>query len=91
MLILVSEAQKKATTKYESKVYDKILVRVPKGKKDVLQNTCKLNGVSVNKLLNDFINEYIENNTNNDTYDIDNDMGNENINVHIGIDGDGAE
>lgn len=86
-----NEIQKKATIKYMKKTYDEIKFRVPKGKKDVLQNTCKLNGVSVNKLLNDFINEYIENNTNNDTYNIDNDMGNMNINVHIGVDGDGAE
>jgi len=35
----VTEAQKKATAKYESKAYDKILLRVPKGTKDRIKAT----------------------------------------------------
>lgn len=35
----VSEAQKKATAKYEKENYDKILVRFPKGTKELIQKS----------------------------------------------------
>lgn len=35
----VSEAQKKATAKFEKAKYDKILVRLPKGTKEKIQAT----------------------------------------------------
>lgn len=53
---MVSEAQKKATYKWESKAYDKVLVRLPKGKKEEIQNACLLTGES----LNGFIAQAIE-------------------------------
>lgn len=36
-MMTVSQAQKKATAKYEKEKYDKILVRLPKGMKDQIQ------------------------------------------------------
>lgn len=47
----VSEAQKRATAKYEKENYDKILVRFPKGTKE-----------RIAKVTNDSINGYIINN-----------------------------
>lgn len=35
--------------------YDRIGLMIPKGKKAKLQEYCKIQGISVNKLLNDFI------------------------------------
>ncbi len=35
----VTEAQKKATIKYEKENYDKILVRFPKGTKELIQKS----------------------------------------------------
>lgn len=46
--IPVSEAQKKATAKYEKENYDKILVRFPKGMKEKIQEKSKsINGFIV--------------------------------------------
>lgn len=35
----VTEAQKKATAKYEKENYDKVLVRFPKGTKELIQKS----------------------------------------------------
>ena len=44
----VSEAQKKATMRYEKKNYDKVLLRLPKGLKDEIKETGKsINGFIV--------------------------------------------
>lgn len=51
----VSKAQKAATAKYESKVYDKILLRLPKGKKLVIELAAKRTGESVNGFIADAI------------------------------------
>lgn len=53
----VSDAQKKATAKYEAKAYDKILLRLPRGKKAVIEEFVRWNGGSVNSFINDAINE----------------------------------
>lgn len=48
----VSKAQKSATAKYESKAYDKVLVRMPKGRKDEIQTFATQTGESVNGFIN---------------------------------------
>lgn len=48
----VSKAQKSATAKYESKAYDKVLVRMPKGRKDEIQIFAAQTGESVNGFIN---------------------------------------
>lgn len=58
----VSEAQKRATAKYEKENYDKILVRFPKGTKE-----------RISKVTNDSINSYIISNV---LSKLDNDEGN---------------
>lgn len=44
----VSKAQQRATPKYEAKVYDKLLLRLPKGQKEVIQDHAAAAGESVN-------------------------------------------
>ncbi len=44
----ISEAQKKAVAKYNAKSYDEIKLRVPKGKKDIIQGVAEQQGKSVN-------------------------------------------
>lgn len=55
----VSKAQKKATAKYEKEKYDKVLVRLPKGKKEKIQTISS----SVNGFINKAIDEKIERDT----------------------------
>lgn len=56
----VSDAQKAATAKYEARVYDKVLVRFPKGKKERLQTHAEAQGESVNGFINRAIDEAME-------------------------------
>lgn len=56
----VSKAQMAATAKYEAKVYDKILVRLPKGKKDEIQAHAEARSESVNGFINRAITETME-------------------------------
>lgn len=56
----VSKAQMAATAKYEAKVYDKILVRLPKGKKDEMQAHAEARSESVNGFINRAITETME-------------------------------
>lgn len=59
----VTEAQKRATAKYEAANYDKVLIRFPKGTKDRIQLTGdSVNGFTVRAVL-DRLNE-IETNDN---------------------------
>lgn len=53
----VTAAQKKATAKYEKENYDKILLRLPKGTKELIQNATT---GSVNGFIYDAIKEKIE-------------------------------
>lgn len=50
----VSEAQKRATAKYEKENYDKVLVRFPKGTKDRIKDTGvdSVNSYIINCVLN---------------------------------------
>ena len=56
----VSKAQKVATAKYEAKVYDKILLRLPRGKKETIQAHAEARSESVNGFINRAIDEAIE-------------------------------
>jgi len=54
---MVTDAQKKATLKYESKNYDKALLRMPKGRRDKIKAHAKSTGYDS---LNAYINALIE-------------------------------
>ena len=43
--------QNKYIQEFEKQSYDKILLRIPKGKKAELQDYAKCNGISLNKLI----------------------------------------
>lgn len=52
-----TEAQKQATARYNKKAYDRIDVIVPKGKRKVIQDFAKKQGLSTNKFINEAINK----------------------------------
>ena len=56
----VTKAQKKATAKYEQLNYDKILVRIEKGKKNVIKNYAESHGESLNGFIKRAIDETIQ-------------------------------
>ncbi len=55
-----SKAQQKAVAKYENANYDKILIRMPKGKKDIIKAHADKKGESINGFVNRAIDETIE-------------------------------
>ena len=46
--------------RYEDKAYDKVLVRFPKGKKDIIKAHAEKNGESVNGFVNRAIDETMQ-------------------------------
>lgn len=44
----ISEAQKRAVAKYNAKSYDRLELKVAKGKKDIIQGIAEKQGKSVN-------------------------------------------
>ena len=56
----VSKAQKAATAKYEAKTYDKVLLRMPRGRKEIIQTHAEAHSESVNSFINRAIDEAIE-------------------------------
>lgn len=56
----VTEAQKRATAKYNAKAYDRIELRVPKGKKEEIKMTAEEHGETVNTLINRAIDRELE-------------------------------
>lgn len=56
---MVTKAQIKATTKYESEHYDKVLVRIPKGHRSVWKGFAECNGTSLNQFIVNCVNEQI--------------------------------
>ena len=57
----ISQAQLKATQKYQAKVYDRIAFRVKKGYKQELEEMAKQENKSLNQFVLDCIKEHIEN------------------------------
>ena len=53
----VSKEQIKATSKYESKNYDKILLRLPKGKRELVRVAAGRTGESLNGYITKAIDE----------------------------------
>jgi len=58
--VAYSEAQKRANRKYNEKAYDRIELKVTKGKKADLQTYAKKKGESLNGFVNRAIDETIE-------------------------------
>lgn len=56
----VSRAKQEATARYEAKVYDKVLVRLPKGHKAEIQAHAEARGESVNGFIGRAIDETME-------------------------------
>ncbi len=61
----VSKAQKKATKKYVKNHYDRIDMRVPKGKREIISKHAKDYDGSLNKFLNRAVDEAMERDKNN--------------------------
>ena len=56
----ISEAQKRANRKYNEKAYDRIELKVPKGKKAVIKDFAEKQNKSVNGFVNEAIDEKME-------------------------------
>lgn len=52
---MTTDAQRKANRKYEIEKTESIKVRVPKGKKELVQECAKLNNESINGMINRLI------------------------------------
>ena len=59
-LMAVSKAQQKAVQKYVKDKYDRVVLTMPKGKKETVQADAARNGLSVNAYINAAIDEKIE-------------------------------
>ena len=62
----ITEAQKKAVAKYNAKAYDEIKLRVPKGKKEVIQDIASSQGKSTNEYVKNAIQSKIKADTGRD-------------------------
>lgn len=56
----VSKAQKRATAKFEQQNYDKVLLRMPKGKRENIKSYAESRGESLNGFINRAIYETIK-------------------------------
>ena len=56
----LTEAQKKAKAKYIAKAYDRIELKVKKGRKDLIKAHAESKGESINGFVNRAINETME-------------------------------
>ena len=56
----IIESQRAATARYNKKTYDRIDVIDPKGKRKVIQDFAKKQGLSTNKLINQAIDKAME-------------------------------
>ena len=60
-LVAISKAQQRATANYVKKAYDRIEVKVAKGRKELIKaHADKLDGGSLNAFINRAINETME-------------------------------
>lgn len=57
----VSEAQKKATAKFEKEAYDKVLVRFQRGTKEKIKAAAEASGESLNAFIAKSVLERLEN------------------------------
>ena len=53
----VSDAQRRATAKYNAANYDRIEIKVPKGNKEIIAQAAAAAGQSVNAFINEAIKE----------------------------------
>lgn len=56
----VSKSQVKAQTKWETKTYDKILLRLKKGERAVVSSSAEVQGKSLNSYIVEAINEKMD-------------------------------
>lgn len=56
----ISEAQRKAVAKFNAANYDRVELRLPKGKKQVLKDHAESRGETLNGFVNRAINETVE-------------------------------
>jgi predicted HicB family RNase H-like nuclease len=56
----VSKSQVKAQSKWESKAYDKILLRMKKGERAIIIETADIQGKSLNSYIIEAINEKLD-------------------------------
>lgn len=56
----ITPAQIKAVSKYEKENYDKVLVRMPKGKRESVKDHAEAQGESINGFINRAIDEQME-------------------------------
>lgn len=59
----VSKAQQKAVARYNAKAYDRIELKVAKGKKEVIKDAAQKLGESLNNYVNIAIDEKLERDT----------------------------
>lgn len=55
-----SKAHQKATEKYNKKAYERIMLRVKTGKKQIIEKYCKLTNNSINNYINTAIDHQLE-------------------------------
>ena len=56
----ISESQRKAVAKYNAANYDRVELRLPKGKKETVQTHAEAQGESLNAFINRAISETME-------------------------------
>jgi predicted HicB family RNase H-like nuclease len=56
----MSKTSSKVKDRYNKKAYDTIILRVPKGEKEVIREQAKSKGMSVNGYINNLIKEDME-------------------------------
>lgn len=56
----ITPAQIKAVSKYEKENYDKVLVRMPKGKRESVKDHAEAQGESINGFINRAIDEQMK-------------------------------
>lgn len=56
----ISEAQRRAVAKYNAANYERIELRVEKGKKEIIQAFAKQKGTTVNSFINEAISKAME-------------------------------
>lgn len=57
---MISKAQQKATSKYISKAYDQVSLRMPKGKRDIYKAHAEKKGKSMNALILELLEDDIK-------------------------------